>query len=190
MRKNLGIKGALYPEPVLIIATYNEDDSPNAMNAAWGFVADYDKIGVILSKEHKTTKNILARKALTISIGTKSTVIPCDYVGIESGNDCPDKFLRSGFRASKSPFVDAPIIEELPLTYECELFSYDEEKELLLAKIVNVSAKEEILTAGKVDPKKLEPISFDGFNQTYLELGDKVADAFKAGLSLKKQKIK
>lgn len=186
MRKNLGIKGTLYPEPVLIIATYNEDDSPNAMNAAWGFVADYDKIGVILSKEHKTTKNILARKALTISIGTKATVVPCDYVGIVSGNDCPDKFAQSGFHASKSSFVDAPIIEELPLTYECELSSYDEEKELLLAKIVNVSAKEEILTGGKVDPSKLQPISFDGFNHTYLELGDKVADAFKAGLALKK----
>lgn len=186
MRKNLGIKASLYPEPVLMIATYDENGVPDIMNAAWGCIVDYDKIGIILSKEHKTVKNIMEQKAMTISMGTKKTLASCDYVGIVSANDVPDKFLRSGFTSSKSEFVDAPIVNELPLTFECVLDRYEEDKELMIAKIINVSVDETILTDGKVDPKKLEAISFDGFNNGYLVLGDRVGTAFKDGLALKK----
>ena len=62
MKMNLGNKPLIYPQPVLIIASYNEDGTANAMNAAWGGVCDYSKISIIIDRNHKTIKNILAKK--------------------------------------------------------------------------------------------------------------------------------
>ena len=187
MRKDLGVKGAIYPEPVLILSTYNEDGSVDAMNAAWGCVIDSDKIGIVLSHDHKTTANILRRKAVIVSFGTKKTVAACDYVGIVSGNTEPHKFEKSGFHSLPSKCVDAPLIEELPLALECEFERYEEDKELMVLAIKNASADDAILSSdGKIDIAKLEPISFDGFNNRYVLLKGEVAPAFKIGLSLKK----
>jgi len=187
MRKNFGPKSFLYPMPVLIIATYNENGSPNAMNAAWGCIADVDKIAIYVEASHKTIKNILQRKAFTVSMADEDHVVSADYVGVVSGNDAADKFERSGFHAVKSDFVDAPIIEELPMALECKLISYDTETELLTGEIVNVCADEKILNEkGKIDPFKLCPITYDPVNHAYISLGKKVGNAFKDGLKLKK----
>lgn len=187
MRIDLGVKGAIYPEPVLIISTYDEAGKPDAMNAAWGCVFDYDKIGIILSEDHKTTANILKRKAAVVSFATKKTVKACDYVGLVSGNNTPDKFAKSGFHAERSKHVDAPLLEELPLGLECEFVSYDRDSGLMVLLIKNVSADDSILSEDKkkVDVMKLEPISFDSFNNEYVAIGPSVAKAFSIGLSLK-----
>lgn len=158
MRKNFGAKTYMYPMPVLIIATYDEEGRPDAMNAAWGGIADYNQVALCLSESHKTTKNILARKAFTVSMADAAHVAECDYVGIVSANNVPDKFQRAGFHAVKSKFVDAPVIEELPMTLECRLNKVTEEG-LIIGDIVNVSADESILTDGKIDPSKFTPIT-------------------------------
>ena len=134
---------------------------------------------------HKTAKNILKRKYFTVSMADAAHVVPCDYVGIVSGNDVPDKLEKARFHTVKSDFVDAPVIAELPMTLECRLISFDEKTGCTVGEIVNVSADESILTEGKIDPAKLRPIIFDPVNHTYLELGDKAGDAFKDGLKLK-----
>ena len=186
MRKNFGAKPMCYPMPVYIIGTYSADGTPNAMNAAWGGISEDTEISICVSAEHKTTKNILARKAFTVSMATAKYMAACDYVGIVSGNNEPDKFANAGFHATKSEFVDAPLIDELPMAVECELISYDPESCRLVGKIVNVSADESVLgNNGKVDPKKLQPITYDPMNHHYLLLGDKVGNAFKDGLTLK-----
>ena len=186
MRKNFGAKPWLYPQPVLIIATYDEDGTPDAMNAAWGGIADMNRIAMYLSGSHKTMKNILSRKAFTVSMADAAHMDACDYVGIVSGNTTPDKMARAGFHVTKSEVVDAPIIDELPMTLECKLISFDEESELLLGEIVNVSADERILdTEGKIDPQKLQPITFDPVHNNYLVLGEKVGSAFEDGKKLK-----
>lgn len=185
MRKNFGPKPILYPQPVFIIASYDENGTPDAMNAAWGGISEETEISMCISPEHKTTKNILARKAFTVSMATADTVIPCDYVGIVSGNKVPDKFARAGFHAVKSEFVDAPLIEELPMAVECRLISYDPESCRMVGEIVNVCADERILTSGKIDPTKLKPIVFDGANHAYHVLGDQVGKAFHDGAALK-----
>ena len=185
MRKNFGAQTILYPMPVFIIATYNEDGTPNAMNAAWGGIHDTNQIGICLAPDHKTAKNILKRKCFTVSMADAAHVVPCDYVGIVSGNDVPDKLAKAGFHTVKSDFVDAPVIAELPMTLECRLISFDEKTGCTVGEIVNVSADESILTEGKINPAKLRPITFDPVNHTYLELGGKVGDAFKDGLKLK-----
>lgn len=183
MRKNLGVKPCLYPEPVLIIGTYDEDGTPNAMNAAWGGIHEDDEIYICLSEDHKTVKNLLKRKAFTVSFATVDTLVACDYVGIVSGNDVKDKFAKAGFTATKSEFVDAPIINELKMSVECTVKSYSNEE--LVGKIVNVSVDESILTDGKVDVSKLRPIIYDGLNRDYLEIGKKVGKAFSDGNKLK-----
>ena len=186
MRKNFGPKPMCYPMPVYIIGTYNADGTPNAMNAAWGGISEEEEISICVSAEHKTTKNILARKAFTVSMATAKYVAACDYVGIVSGNDVPDKFTKAGFHAAKSEFVDAPLIDELPMALECRLISYDPESCRLVGKIVNVSADHSVLNEKeKVDPRKLAPITYDPMNHAYLVLGEKVGNAFKDGIALK-----
>lgn len=181
MRTNFGAKPILYPQPVFIIASYDEDGKPNAMNAAWGGISEANEISMCISEEHKTTKNIFARKAFTVSMATAEQVVACDYVGIVSGNNEPDKMEKAGFHTTKSEFVDAPIIEELPMAVECKLISYDPETCRMVGEIVNVCADESILTDGKIDPMKLRPITYDGMNHAYYVLGEKVGNAFKDG---------
>ena len=185
MRKNFGSNSWLYPMPVLIIATYDEQERPNAMNAAWGGIFTDEMIGICLSERHKTTQNILSTQAFTVSMATAEQVVACDYVGLESGNRVPDKFAKAGFHATRSEFVNAPLIDELPMALECELVSYDKESCHLVGKIVNITADESVLTEGKIDPSKLRPITFDPINHAYLELGAKVNDAFSCGKQLK-----
>ena len=186
MRKNFGAKPLCYPQPVFIIATYGADGTPNAMNAAWGGISEENELSICISADHKTTENILHRKAFTVSMATAETVVACDYVGIVSGNKIPDKFARAGFHATKSEFVDAPLIDELPMAVECELISYDRETCRLVGRIINVSADESVLGVnGNVDPAKLNPITFDPMNNAYLALGQKVGNAFRGGMQLK-----
>ena len=161
MRKNFGAQPWIYPQPVLIIAMY-------------------------LSGGHKTVKNILKRGAFTVSMGDAEHAAACDYVGLVSGNKEPDKFAKAGFHATKSEFVDAPLINELPMALECEVISYDPETCRLVGRIVNVSADESVLgDNGKVDVSKLRPITFDTMNNQYLVLGEKVGQAFHYGVTLK-----
>ena len=186
MRKNFGAKPDTYPQPVLIIASYDENGTADAMNAAWGGISDDTQISMCLSAGHKTVKNILKRKAFTVSMADAAHVTECDYVGIVSANDVPDKLSRAGFHTTKSEFVDAPLIDELPMALECRLVSYDEESCRLIGQIVNVSTDERILGEnGKIDPAKLQPITFDPVNNAYLRLGEKVGNAFKDGVKLK-----
>ena len=124
MRKNFGVKPWTYPQPVFILAAYDEQGLPNAMNAAWGGISEENEISLCISAEHKTTENILARKAFTISMADAAHVTACDYVGIVSGNDVPDKVARAGFHTSNAAFVDAPLIDELPMAVECRPVSY------------------------------------------------------------------
>lgn len=190
MRKNFGVKPIIYPQPVFIIGSYGEDGTADAMNAAWGSIADYDTIALYLSINHKTVANILKKKAFTVSMATKSQVVASDYVGLVSGNQELDKVAKAGWHPIKCTFVDAPMFEELPMCVECRLKSYDEHTHYLLGEIINVNADERILDKqGLIDPKKLQPIIFDAVHNAYVSLGDKVGNAFQDGNLLKNRRI-
>ena len=184
MRKDFGEKPYLFPQPVLIIGTYNEDGSASAMNAAWGGIAGADEIIIDLSS-HKTTDNILLNKAFTVSVGDVEHLAACDYVGLVSAKNEPRKMEKAGFTTTKSAFVNAPVINELPLTLECELVKVIDGCKYL-GVIKNVSADECILGEdGTIDPGKLRASSFDPVHHAYLELGEKVGSAFQDGAALK-----
>lgn len=186
MRKDLGPKSYIYPMPVLIIATYNEDGTVDAMNAAWGGISGNNEISIFINHERKTLKNIIDRGAFTVSMADAAHVTECDYVGIVSAYDTPDKFKKTGFHATKSEFVDAPIIDELAMALECKKVSYDEKTCRLVGEIVNVSADESILNAGgKIDPVKLDPITFDSVGNLYFRMNEVAGHAFEDGKKLK-----
>ena len=187
MRKDLGSKTLLYPMPVLIIGTYDENGVANAMNAAWGGIYDYNQITISLGG-HVTTDNIRKTKAFTVSVATKKTIEASDYVGLVSQAKEPQKLVKAGLHPFKSEKVDAPLFEEYPLTLECKLISLEGEMGeggTLIGQIVNISVDESILTNGKIDIKKLQPVTFDAANNKYLLIEEEVADAFKVGLKLK-----
>lgn len=185
MRKNFGQKPWLYPMPVLVIGTYNEDGTANAMTAAWGMICDYDKLMLCLAQNHKTVSNILQRKSFTVSIADENNLLQADFVGIVSGNTDPDKLKKTGWTISKSALVDAPMFEQLPLTLECRFVSMDAESECIVGEIVNVSADETVITDGKIDTAKLHAVTYDPMHNDYYVITKRVGKAFGDGLQLK-----
>jgi flavin reductase (DIM6/NTAB) family NADH-FMN oxidoreductase RutF len=185
MRKNFGAKPYTYPQPVFILASYGEDGTPDAMNAAWGGISGGSEVTMCISARHKSTENILKKKAFTISMADAAHVKECDYVGLASANDTLDKLAKAGFTVSKAEFVDAPVINELAVCVECKLVSYDEKSGHMVGEIVNVSVDESALTPdGEVDVAKVEPISFDPFNNKYVKVTEIVGNAFADGKEL------
>ena len=176
-------QSVITPEGVFIIGSYDENGVPNAMNAAWGIQSDYGEITLFLAK-HKTTDNIKKTKAFTVAMATKDTVVISDYFGVETGNRV-NKIEKAGCHVHKSAHVNAPIIEEYPLTLECEMKSWDDETGILVGKIVSEQADESILTDGRVDLDKMQPIMFDIATSSYRTIGPVVGKAFHDGLALK-----
>lgn len=183
-RQNFGSKPAIVtPQPVMMIATYDENGVPDVMPSGWASQCDYDKVTFELAP-HKTTDNIRLKKAFTVSFATQETVAQSDYFGMVSGNKVPDKVKRAGFTVTPSPNVDAPIINEYKLTLECKVIEFDEAEgrdTRVVGKVVNWSADESILTDGKVDLAKLKPIMFDSSYRIYRAIGDSVGKAWGAG---------
>lgn len=150
MRKKLSITEGIFPMPVLMVATYNEDGSVNVMNAAH--------------------------------------VVEADYFGVESGNKVADKFRNSGLTASRAETVDAPVINEFPLCLECEFIEYQDGKYGcgVIGKVVNVTADESVMRGDNIDMSLVNAIAFDPYMHGYYKVTERVGDAFKDGLQLKK----
>ncbi len=185
MKKNFGKQTFLYPMPVLVVATYDESGKANAMVAAWGGIHDTNQIAICIDPSHKTAKNLQTKKAFTVSMADAAHIKACDYLGLESGEKVFNKLEKAGFTVTKSEFVDAPIINELPMALECSVVSYDDKTGCMVADIINVCCDESALTDEKIDPVKLQPVTFDSVHHTYVGLGNVVAKAFDAGKSLK-----
>lgn len=187
MRRNLKITEGIFPMPVLMVATYNEDGSVNVMNAAWGTMQERDHVVLNLTETHKTVKNIKARGAFTVSIADAAHLVEADYFGVETGNKVPNKFEKSGLTASRSELVDAPIINEFPLCLECEFVEYQENKYGcgVIGKVINISADEKIFKDDKLDMSLVKAIAFDPYTHGYYLVGERVGEAFRDGLKLK-----
>ncbi len=184
MRKNFGKQTWVLPQPVLIIGTYDKEGNADAMNAAWGGVYDANKIIISLSP-HKTTENIVANRAFTVSFGDVKNLLAADYVGIVSAHAEPQKMQKAGLHTHRAEHVAAPVIEEFPVTLECELEEFTKDGNVI-GKIVNVSAEEEVLTGGKIDLGKLGLLIFDPVAAAYRVVGEKVGNAFADGKKLAK----
>lgn len=190
MKKNIGVVPAVYPMPVLIVAAYDKDGKTNAMNVAWGQICDDDKIILFIGEGKKTWLNIMESKAFTVAIADKAHMAEADYLGIATGNKVSDKFARTELHETKSEFVNAPVIEEFPLTMECEFLELAKTEYIsgIVGKIVNVKAEENVLDEkGKVDPVKLQAIMFDQFRNGYYMTGEHAGQAWNAGIPIVKK---
>ena len=188
MRKKLNITEGIFPMPVLMIATYNEDGSVKVLNAAWGTMQERDHVALNLTESHKTVKNIRERGAFTVSIADAKHVVEADYFGVESGNKVANKLENSGLTAVKSEVVDAPVINEFPLCLECEFVEYQDNEYGVgvIGKVVNVTADESVMNGDRVDMDLVDAIAFDPYTHGYYRVNGRVGEAFKDGLKLKK----
>lgn len=189
MKKDFGVKPYLFPMPTYMIGTYNEDDTVDVMMMAWGGICAEDMVALNLETSHKTVANLKARGAFTLAIPGTDTLEASDFFGIASANKMTDKFARSGLHAVKSKRVDAPIIEEYPLTLECTVVKMEDERYGLrvLGKIVNVLADENVLDEkGKIDAGKLNAFIFDQMRSGYYAVGEQVGQAWHSGAGLRK----
>lgn len=186
MKKDLGVKPYIMPMPVLIVGTYNEDGNADAMNAAWGTLCEMNTVALCLSASHKTVDNIKTRKYFTVALADEKNMVAADYVGLVSAHKEKNKIQKAGWTITKSSCVDAPVINELPLTLECKLDYIDENSGCVYGEIVNVIADEKVLDEnGEVDLTKLNPLSYDSASRSYFTMGKKVGKAFSVGAELK-----
>ena len=169
MRTKLNITEGIFPMPVLMIATYNEDGSVNVMNAAWGTMQERGTVALNLTETHKTVQNIKARGAFTVSVADAAHIVEADYFGVESGNQVPDKFARSGLTASKAETVDAPVIQEFPICLECKFVEYQHNAYGcgVIGKVVNVTADERVMENGTINMSLVNAIAFDPYTHGY-----------------------
>jgi flavin reductase (DIM6/NTAB) family NADH-FMN oxidoreductase RutF len=176
-------KGFFAPHPVLIIGTYDSDGNADAMNAAWGGQVGGNQVSLSLAPSHKTTENIKLNKEFTVAFATAERIAECDFVGMVSGSKVSDKLAKCGLTVTKSDKVNAPIIDQLPVTIECKVIDIQEEfgDTRVVAEIVGMKADEEVLTDGKVDYSKVGLVTFDTVGRCYRAVGDCVAGAWDAG---------
>ncbi len=187
MKKQIQTTEAIFPMPVLLVATFNEDGTPNVMNAAWGTMLSRDMVALNLTETHKTVQNIKARKGFVVHIADAAHVVEADYFGVVSGNREPDKFKKSGLTFVKSGLVDAPVINELPVAIECEFVEFQSDATGLgvIGKVLRVSVEERCMKDGAVDIDALDAIAFDPYTHGYYKVSGRVGEAFKDGLKLK-----
>lgn len=187
-KKNLGAKGVVFPGAVLLIGTYDENGAADVMNAAWGGQCGPRHVAMNLS-HHRTTENLEKTGVFTVAFGDRAHIAASDYVGLVSAKNEPEKLRKAGFTVTRGEFVNAPVVNELPLTLECKVVSMKTDEDLgelrVVGEIVNVVADESVLTDGVVDFAKIEPIVFDGASAGYWVVRERVGNAFKDGLSLK-----
>jgi len=182
MKKSLGAKTLVYPTPVFVVGTYDQQGKPNAMTASWGGICCSQPpcVAVSLRKATYSHGNIVARKAFTISLPPARHVAAADYFGTASGRSV-DKFAATRLTPVRSELVDAPYVQEFPLVLECRLVHTFELglHTQFVGEILDVKADEEVLRPdGHPDVKKLQPLVFAPGAQEYHEIGKVIDRAF------------
>lgn len=188
MKQPVKTTEAIFPMPVLLIATYKEDGTIDVMNAAWGTMLDRDRVALNLTETHKTVENIKRRKGFVIHIADADHVVEADYFGIVSARNVSDKFACSGLTATRSALVDAPIINELPIALECEFVEYQSDDTGLgvIGRVLQTSVDEDKIMDGKVNIEAVKAIAFDPYTHGYYLVSQRVGEAFNDGMKLKK----
>jgi flavin reductase (DIM6/NTAB) family NADH-FMN oxidoreductase RutF len=188
MKQQIKAPGAIFPMPVMLISTFNDDGTVDVMNAAWGTMLDRDKVALNLTETHRTVQNIKKRKGFVVHVADAKHVTEADYFGVVSSKDVPDKFERTGMTFTTSSVVDAPVISEFPIALECEFIEYmgGDNGIGVIGKILRASVEETCIKDGKVDIDAVEAISFDPFSLGYYKVSGRVGDAFRDGFKLKK----
>jgi flavin reductase (DIM6/NTAB) family NADH-FMN oxidoreductase RutF len=191
MKKSLGAKTILYPTPVLIVGTYDTEDKPNVMTAAWGGICCSSPpcIAVALRKATYSYGNIIHQNCFTVSIPSEQHVHYADYFGMISGKKT-NKFAATGLTPVKSTLVNAPYIKEFPFALECKLIQKIELglHTQFIGEILDIKADEGVLDQnGQLDIEKVKPILYAPETNTYYGVGTFLGKAFSIGQDVKKK---
>jgi len=183
---SLGPQPLLYPEPALLVCTYDAEGKANAMVAAWGGICSSEPLCLSVSVRPMrwTHDPLLERKAFTVGIPSASMLAAADYLGIASGRRY-DKLSAAGLTSVRSEKVDAPYIAECPVVLECKLRETLTvgSHVLMIGEIVDVMADKACMADGKDYPDiaKVAPLIYDSGSKAYYGVGKKLGEAFSAG---------
>ncbi len=184
MKKSIGAQTLVYPAPVFVVGTYDLEEKPNVMTAAWGGICCSVPPCVAVSIREATYsyRNILDRKAFTISIPSEKYVKEADYFGMVSGKNV-DKFSATGLTPVKSEVVDAPYVNEFPFVLECQLLRSVEigGHTQFIGEIKDTKVDEDIIKNDEPVIEKITPLIFALDNMSYYGVGKYVAKAFSIG---------
>ncbi|MBD3241664.1 MAG: flavin reductase family protein [Chitinivibrionales bacterium] len=188
MKRSLGAKTIGFPTPVFLVGTYDEQEKPNIMAAAWGGICCSDPPRLCVSLREATYSHaaIAAREAFTVSIASERQVAEADYAGIASGRKV-DKFDKAGLTPVHSTLTDAPYVEQCPVVIECKLVHTLNLglHTQFVGEILDVKADETVVDDhGAIDMTKVAPFVYIPGSRTYHSLGRKLADAFRVGREL------
>ncbi|MDD5216647.1 MAG: flavin reductase family protein [Candidatus Omnitrophica bacterium] len=188
MKKSLGAKPLVYPTPVFIVGSYDQDQKPNAMSVAWGGIVCSQPpcVSISLRKATYSYGNIMTRKAFTVSIPSEQHIREADYFGIASGRN-ENKFEVAKLTAVKSSLVDAPYVQEFPLVLECRVIHVLEIglHTLFVGEILDVKADAEVLNQkGMPEIEKVKPCLFAPESWSYYGIGRNLGQAFSIGKKL------
>jgi len=186
MRKRLGASPMIIPMPAVLVATYDDDGTPNAMTAAWTSACCHTPpcVGVAVRDSRKTFANIHARRAFTVNIASADMAVDVDYLGIVSGHQAPDKLARIGFATERAAVVDAPIIARCPINVECRLLHAISlgTHTWFVGEVVEVQADERVVTAeGVVELDALDPLIYATSVGEYRGIGRTLGRAYRIG---------
>lgn len=182
MKKSLGAKTLLYPAPVMVIATYDSEERPNAMTAAWGGICCSQPpcVAVSLRKATHTYGNLMRQRAFTVNITPEDRIKAADYFGMASGKS-GDKIKAAGLTPVKSELVPAPYLEEFPLVLECKLVHTLELglHTQFVGEILDVKADEDKVNAENLPVlEAIKPVLFAPGTRAYYRTGGFLFKAF------------
>lgn len=191
-KKELKLHALVAPTEIVVVSAYDEKGKAEACTLAFYMVSSHKPpcvtIAINATQRRKTLKSLLAQKAFVLGFPSVQQAKEADYLGVETGYDA-DKLKNIGYTTSKAKFVNAPVINELLLSLECEVVhtatvgSHTQ----VTGEVKSIIADEAIIDEkGKVVLEELQPLIYDEEQMRYLDIGEKVADAFKNGIEMKK----
>ena len=188
----LKMRAVVSPAETVIVSAYDQSGKADACTLAFYMVSSHIPpcvtVAINATQRRKTLKDILEAKAFVLGFPSISQIREADYLGVESGHKM-DKLRNIGFTTTEARTVHAPIINELPLSLECEVVhtvtvgSHMQ----VTGEVKRILADESILNEkGRIVLEKLSPVIYDEEQMRYLSVGDRVEDAFRIGAELKK----
>lgn len=190
-KKELKLHAVVAPTQTVIASAYDKDGKADACTLAFYMVSSHIPpcvtIAINATAQRKTLQSILDSKAFVVGFPSCDQVKEADYLGVESGYNT-DKLNNIGFTTTEAKTVDAPVIDQLLLSLECELVHQATvgSHTMLTGEVKNILADESILNdQNRILLGKLQPIIYDEEGRAYWGLGEKVSDSFKPGVELK-----
>jgi flavin reductase (DIM6/NTAB) family NADH-FMN oxidoreductase RutF len=200
LKKEQPVKYLSYPQAIFVVGTYDQEGKPNIATVALAGMCSHEPpcFGISLRPQTYSHQNVLARRAFTVNVPSRTHIVYVDYAGLVSGRQC-DKFEVCGLTAVRSQKVDAPYVDEFRTVAECSLRQAVElgSHTMFIGEIKGILGDEAVLThlpkfgpdmKDIPDMQKVEGIVYAvvGQSRSYVCLGQTLGEAYSVGRELLK----